>query len=205
MRLHKLFKNKSIFEPIYQYSDDPILKRQQVWQNLKEGLLIEDTAKFIPWNTTFYDLTKYQEKRRDSGDRTEWYLGNHKILDGYEAHLEAMKWIDKPYDNPVAVIYTNFGADFEGQVIFNHLRVHLTKLLGEPAQIDLEEWGSFELGTITWEQNNVKVSLTAIEIFNVRYKLSVGYKNNPNDIVSAGLFFNVYLWFCMKFNIDVSI
>ncbi len=77
----------------YPYSSNKEIKRQQVWSNLQKGLLLEDKGVFIPWNTPFNKLGKYKEQRRNSGDRVNWYLGKHNILDGEECHLETMKYI----------------------------------------------------------------------------------------------------------------
>lgn len=203
--LKNLFHKKPDYVPCYPYSDDPLIKRQQIWDNLKTGLLLEDKQIFIEWNTPFNQLYKFQEDRRDSGDRTEWYFGKHKILDGYETHLEAMKWIFKPGENPVAEIYTRFGVDGEGQKKFNFLRKYLTQLLGDPAEVQLEKWGSFDLGSIIWKNESVQVCLTAVEIFNVRYTLNIGLKNNPNNKLGTGIITKVYIWFCIKFNIDIKI
>lgn len=176
-----LFRKEEEYVPIYPYSSDLSIRRDQIWKNLQVGLLFEDTGTFIPWDTKFYELDKYKEQRRDSGDRTNWYFGKHTVLNGYGGHLEAMKWVFKSRFNPVGEIYTRFGTDFEGQKVFNFLREHLTQTLGEPTKINLEDWGGFELGTIAWEYGKAQICLVAVEIFNVRYELSIGLINNPNN------------------------
>lgn len=205
MSLKNLFRKKPDYVPPFPYSHDPVIKRRQIWENLNKGLLLEDAQKFIHWDTPFSELYKFEEKRIVRGDRTKWYLGKHTILDGYEAHFESMKWVFKPYSNPVSEIYTQFGIDYDGQRIFNYLHKYLAELLGEPTEIDLTQWGDFDLGTIGWKNGKVQICLSAIEIFNVRYQLSIGLINNPNNKSDIGILPRLYIWFCIKFNIDVEI
>ena len=79
---------------IFPYSTDKEIKRRQLWKNLQSGLLFEDNQVFIPWLTPYSELDKYAEDRKDSGDRTNWFLGKHKILDGFESYVGVMKWLD---------------------------------------------------------------------------------------------------------------
>jgi len=164
------FDNKFTFP----YSSDNELKRQQVWENLQKGLLFEDKAILIPWMTPFNQIDNFKEKKRDSGDRTEWYLGKRTILDGYEGHFEVMKWKYTPWTNPITEISENLGNDYEGVKRFHYLNEYITNLLGEPTKIKLEKFGSFDLGEIKWESGVVMLTLIGIEHFNCRYSFSIG-------------------------------
>jgi len=166
---------------VFPYSTDKLEKRNEIWSNLQKGLLLEDEKVLIPWETSFNQLYKYKEKRSDSGDRTVWYLGKHKILDGYESLLETMMWIYLPWTNPMTKISENIGTDFEGNKNFLGLRERITDLLGEPTKVDLEKFGSFDLGVIKWINGSVQISLVGIEHFNCRYSMTIGLIEDKNE------------------------
>ena len=166
---------------IFPYPPDKLKKRDEIWSNLQKGLLLEDKETLIHWETPFNQLDKYKEKRRDSGDRTEWYFGRHKILDGYESHLEAMMWMYLPWTNPLTEISEKIGTDFKGNKNFLDLRDRITDLLGKPTKVDLEKFGSFDLGVIEWTNGRVKISLVGIEHFNCRYSLHIGLTEDKNE------------------------
>ena len=76
---------------IFPYSTVKETKQQQVWSNLQNGILFEDTQVFIPWATSYAEIDKCAEKRRVRGDRTEWFLGKHIILDGVNSFAAVTK------------------------------------------------------------------------------------------------------------------
>lgn len=76
----------------------------------------------------------------------------------------------------------NLGYDFEGMKNFHFLRHHITELLGDPIKTDLEKWGEFDLGIITWSRGKVRLSIVGIEHFNARYSLYIGLIDNPNEM-----------------------
>ena len=175
-RLNKEVELENSFA--FPYSLDKTVKRKQIWENFQKGLLFEDQGKLIPWLTPFNQVDNFKEKRHDSGDRTEWYLGKRLILDGYEGHFEVMKWMWLPWTNPITEITENIGHDFDGMERFHFLKEYITNLLGEPTKIELETFGAFELGEITWENGLVKLSIAGIEHFNCRYSFSIGLIKN---------------------------
>lgn len=166
---------------IFPYSADKALKRQQIWANLQKGLLFEDQEILVPWLTPFNQIDNFKEKRKDIGDRTQWYLGKRKILDGYEGHFEVMKWMWLPWTNPITKISENIGEDDEGMNRFHYLKDYLTDLLGTPAKTDLEKFGAFDLGSIQWQNRAVKITLVGIEHFNCRYSFSIGLVKDSNQ------------------------
>ena len=163
-------KNKIAFP----YSEDLNVKRQQIWANLQQGILLEDTGVLIPWNKSFANLSAYAEKRLDSGDRTNWYLGKHVILDGYNCHIEVMKWSFVSSWRRFSQIDVWLGHDNDGNKAFHLLREKITNMLGAPANVELEKFGDLDLGVIQWKQNKIKISLVGIEVFNCKYWLHVG-------------------------------
>ena len=165
---------------VFPYSNDLFEKRKELWANLQKGLLLEDNRVFIHWETPFNCLNNYKEKRRDLGDRTEWYFGKHKILDGYESHPETMMWVYLPWTHPMTSVSENIGTDFDGFKNFIGLKEKLTHLFGEPSYIDLEEFGSLKLGEINWINGRVQISLIGIEHFNCRYSLRIGLIRDKN-------------------------
>jgi len=165
----------------FPYSSDKHKKRQQVWDNLQKGLFLEDKHELIPWLTPFNRVDSFKEKRHESGDRTQWYLGKRTILDGYEGHLKIMKYEWLPWTNPITEISENIGHDFEGMKKFHYLKEYLTNLLGEPTNSELEKFGSFDLGVIQWQNELVRLTLTGIEHFNCRYSFSIGLLRDRNE------------------------
>jgi len=177
-RFDKTEKLDKIF--VFPYSTDKGTKQKQIWENLQRGLLFEDKGVLIPWLTPFNQVDKYKEKRRDSGDRTEWYLGKHLILDGYEGNIEVMRWINLPWTNPVTAIRGDLGYDDEGMTNFYSLKKHLVTRLGEPNETNITQWGNLDLGTIKWHYDKVGISLVGIEHFNGRYSFRIGLLRDRN-------------------------
>lgn len=162
---------------IFPYSTDKEIKRRQIRENLQTGLLFEDTQVFIPWLTPYSELDKYAENRKDSGDRTNWFLGKHKILDGFESYVGVMKWLDIDSKKPFAQTDEFLGAENNGYQKFLELKVKLTDLLGEPTSIELEKYGKLDLGHIEWTNGKVSISLSGIEQFACKYRLYIGLKD----------------------------
>ena len=165
---------------IFQYSTEKKIKRQQIWDNLQKGILFEDNQTFIPWLTPFSELYKFAEQRKDSGDRTNWFLGQHKILNGFDSFVGVMKWIFIKNSNPFSEIEEFLGFDYEGNDKFNSLKNKLTDLLGDPTLIQLEKFGDFDLGSIAWTNRNVRIGLIGIEQFACKYRLHIGLIKNVN-------------------------
>jgi hypothetical protein len=165
---------------IFPYSEDKEVKRQQIWENLQKGILFEDTQVLIPWMTSFAGINRIAEQRRNSGDRTEWFLGKHTVMDGYTCLAGVMKWLFVKDSEPFSRIEEWLGADDEGNQKFLFLRDKFTDLLGEPSLSDLSEFGSFQLGSLEWTNGNVRISLSGIEQFACKYRLYIGLTTNPN-------------------------
>lgn len=162
---------------IFPYSTDKLEKRAQIWANLQKGLLLEDKQILIPWLTPFNQLDQYREQRRDRGDRTLWYFGEHTIIDGYSGRLETMKWGHHRWNLPMAQIRENLGFDHEGYGKFQTLRKKFTDLLGDPTRVDLEDTHSTEIGSIVWENDLAHITLMGINHFVYRYSLQIGLIN----------------------------
>ncbi|MBI3233975.1 MAG: hypothetical protein HYZ42_08020 [Bacteroidetes bacterium] len=159
----------------FPYSSDPLVKRQQIWSNLQKGLLFEDTQVLIPWLTPYSQLYKFEEKRQIIEDRTRWYLGHRTILDGYRGNFEVMKWVFVDTYKPIIEITESIGTDFEGMENFYYLKDYVTNLLGDPTKVELEKFGSLDIGSIEWYNGAVLIRLSGIEIFNCRYSFSIGH------------------------------
>lgn len=166
---------------IYPYSKDKDLKRKEIWSNLQKGILLEDTQTFIPWEMPFNQITQHSKKRRDTGDRTEWYFGERIIFDGYKCHAEAMMWTWLPWTNPVTEISEKIGFDWQGEKKFHELRTYLTELLGDPTETKIEKWGKIDLGEVLWVNGKVKISLIGFEMHNARYNLNIGLVKDKNQ------------------------
>lgn len=167
---------------ILPYSSDKSIKRQQVWGNLQKGILFEDYGVLIPWLTPFNRVDNFKEKRLDSGDRTNWYLGNRKILDGYEGHLEIMKWMWLPWTNSFERLSGHLGFGKDGHYNFLLLIEHLKGLLGDPTKEDIEfENENFTEGSYEWENGEVKIRVYGFDIHGSRYGFDIGLIKNRNE------------------------
>ncbi len=115
---------------IYPYSADFKVRREQIWDNLQKGILIENSGVFIPWKTKYKHLDKYKKERMDSGDRTVWYLGKQKMLNGLDCHIEVLKWTFQPDTSSFDQISDNLGFDKDGYHRFNRRIDYLINLFG---------------------------------------------------------------------------
>jgi hypothetical protein len=166
---------------VFPYSSDKEVKKQQLIHNLQKGLLLEDKKILIPWETPFNQVDKFKEQRRDSGDRTEWYLGKHPILDGYICGIEIMMWMHLPWKNPMTEISVDLSYDYQGMNNFYRLKEHLTERFGQPHKTDINKWGDLDLGLIQWHFGKIKIDLVGIEHFAARYSFHLGLIRNRND------------------------
>jgi hypothetical protein len=165
----------------YPYSEDITIKKDQVWENLQTGLLFENNLTFLPWTLTYDNLNMYQIKKTESGDRTIWYLGERKILDGMTCHVEVFKWATQFNFSEIKGIEENLGYDKDGHERFHSGISHLTTLLGLPTTKELDKFGEFDLGVVAWAKGNAKISLVGIEHFNCRYNLYIGLADKEEN------------------------
>lgn len=167
---------------VYPYSSDNEIKRQQIWNNLQKGLLFEDTQVLIPWQMPYSEIDKYAEQRTNSGDRTNWFLGEHKICDTFNCFVEVMKWSWIEDSRPFSKISDYLGDDDNGNKRFLELKEKFTNLLGEPTDTKLEKFGDNDLGSIIWKNGKVEIALTGIEQFACKYRISIGLIENYQNI-----------------------
>ena len=166
---------------VFPYSTDKRIKRKQIWDNLQKGLLLEDKQILIPWLTPYSELDHFAEQKKDSGDRTNWFLGQHKILDGTNSYIGVMKWLDISNNEPFSRTDEFLGFDNEGNKKFLELKEKFTNLLGEPNYIQLEKFGNYDLGGIEWTNRKISIYLSGIEQFACKYRLYIGLKENENE------------------------
>ena len=159
---------------IYPYSVEINERRKQIWDNLQKGLLFEDTQTFIPWTTKYKDLDKFKETKEERGDRTYWYLGQQKVLNGLTCHIGVLKWKYQPDNSNFDKVEENLGTDEDGNERFLQRIDHLTKLLGPPTKSELKKFGIYDLGVVTWTNGTIEISVVGIEMFNCRYSLNIG-------------------------------
>lgn len=179
-RLNKSEKLDNSF--ILPYSSDKLIKRQQIWDNLQKGILIEDNGVLIPWLTPFNKVDKFKVKRHDSGDRANWYLGHRTILDGYKGHLEVMKWMNLPWTNSFERLSGVLGFGKVGHDNFLLLIEHLKELLGEPTKTEIEfENKNLTEGSYEWENREVKIKVYGFEMHCSRYCFDIGLIENRNE------------------------
>ena len=189
MRLRLLGKIKSIlfsdrksdrdeYSIIFPYSNGKELKNQQIWTNLQKGILFEDNQVFIPWATTFNELTEFAEKRVEYSDRTIWQFGDHKLFDGYNCFIEISKWCISKSSAVISEIQVFLGYDEKGNYEFLKLKNKLTDLFGIPNSIQLEKFGDFDIGHLEWTNQAISIRLIGIDQHACKYSLRVGLKSN---------------------------
>jgi hypothetical protein len=164
---------------IFPYSADADEKRRQIWENLQKGIFFEDKGILVKWGTSFGEIDQVKESKKLRADRTEWYLGKHIILDGYESSLDVIKWSWKETPGLIRVDEI-LGQDKEGEEKFNFLKVHLTQLLGKPAKMTVEKFGDLDIGEVHWEHGLISVYIAGIEHFNCRYSFHIGLTTNKH-------------------------
>lgn len=152
-----------------------------MWEYLQKGILLENTRTFIPWTTQYKDIANYSQKQNDSGDRTVWYLGEQKILNGLTCHIEVMKWLPQPDDSTFDQFSDNLGHDREGNDRFLNRIEYFTNLFGQPNKSDLYKFGTYDLGEVQWIKDKVSISVVGVEVFNCRYRLNIGLIDNSHD------------------------
>ncbi len=189
-RLDKTRKLDTSFT--FPYSSDKTIKRQQVWDNLQKGLLFEDQGILIPWLTPFNQVDSFKEKRHDSGDRTNWYLGKRTILDGYEGHIEVMKWMWLPWTNAFERVTAHLGFGKDGHQNFLQLIDHLKNLLGTPTKTEIEfENENFTEGSYEWTYGEVKIRVSGFDMHGARYQFRIGLIQDSNEEFSKNTFENL--------------
>ena len=165
----------------FPYSIDKATRAQQLWDNLQKGIFFEDKQVLIPWLTPYNQLENFKEKRDDSGDRTNWYLGRRKVLDGYEGHFEVMKWIFIPWTNGFERVSEFLGFGKDGHIKFLNLVSHLTATFGEATNIEIEEENeNFTEGSYEWKHGHVIIRVSGFDMHGSRYKLIIGLIQNKN-------------------------
>ena len=159
---------------IFPYSANKEIKQQQIWANLKHGILFEDIPVFIPWLTPFADLDQFATQREELSDRTNWHLGEHAIVDGYQCSIDVMKWLFIKRSTAFSQIEVFLGNDEHGNKEFTTLKSKITDLLGDPSNIQLNKFGDLDLGSIEWIKHDAKICLSGIDQHACRYRLYIG-------------------------------
>jgi hypothetical protein len=163
----------------FPYSEDLETKKIEILDNLEKGLLLEDKDVFIPWSTTYNEIDFYAEHKIDSGDRTNWFLGQHQILGGLITNISVFKWADVNSNNSFSQIDDFLGFDDDGNAKFIMFKAHFINLLGEPSYYKLEEFEPNQfLGSIEWTYKNIRIYLTGFEQFAHKYRITIGLKKN---------------------------
>lgn len=162
---------------IFPYSEDETTRREQIWNNLRQGILLEDKGIFLPWDMSYGLLDQFAEQMNPQGDRTYWDLGHRTILSGYQCRIIAKRWLYKKLSEPFDKVEQFLGMEYDGHERFQAVRKRLTELLGEPTRVDLEDFNGLEIGNVEWKQGDVTVILVGIEQFACKYWLYVGRFN----------------------------
>lgn len=150
MGLLKLFKRKSEVGLSVEGEANLI-------KTLNIGMLFEENKKLLKWGVPINELAKQVEvKENKFADRTVYYWGEHKILDGLKLELFTVYWnhradsVDRKF---TSIEFLAVGDDHAG----DHLRsigMHLENKFGPGKHLEGEPDGYFE-----WYINEVRISL----------------------------------------------
>ena len=161
----------------YPYSNEIHDQRSSLIQNLTKGILLEDSDVFISWDTTYNQLNNYATQVNKKGDRTIYEFGVHKILNGLELKLSAMKWVHTSGNVSFGSVEAALGQDETGRSNANKIKDHITKLLGVPnSKNEVDEWEM----TVEWVFAKSKISIVGWSHFAVKYDIKVGLVHEPN-------------------------
>jgi hypothetical protein len=175
--LDRIFGKRRInFPP---YSADSKVKQEQVQANLQKGILLEDTGVFIPWSTTYRNIGRHAKERVQGGDRTIWFLGEHRILGGLTCNIRVYNFF-QPDSSSFDAFMEDLGHDEAGREGFLVCLEHLTALFGEPGNSGMELFHKDEREA-QWILGKVRIRLVAAVIFSCRHRLEVGLIDNSQD------------------------
>lgn len=146
-------------------------------ENLKKGILFEETNHFIPWTNTFKDLEKENIEVVKQSDRSIYKFGKQRILNGLELDLTAMRWEDKSKNIPFAAMKSDLGQEDYGRSKALEIKKYLIDLFGEPNDKNEEEEWKISL---RWTFDNVRISIVGIEQFAMKYGFRIGWIDEPN-------------------------
>jgi hypothetical protein len=128
---------------------------------------------------SFRDIESHCIKIEEKGDRVNYYLGEHTLLDGLKCNVTVMRWIDKPKSNPFSQINFFLGFDSIAVDKLKDIEEHITKKIGKPTA--KENWSVDEI-KVEWKFDQSYITLITWERFAIHGKLNIGLKENTNKI-----------------------
>lgn len=174
-----LFNKKLDFSFKFPYSNNAEISKKEIIENLENGILLEDSQQFLNWKISFKDLEVYCEEIEEKGDRVNYYLGEHLILDGLLCHISAMRWITVSRLAPFSQIDFFLGFDSIAINKLKDIENHVTSKLGEPTA--KENWSEDEM-KVEWKFNKSNITLITWERFAIHGMLHIGLNDNQNRI-----------------------
>jgi hypothetical protein len=175
----KFFKKRNNPTFVFPYSNDVEVKKYELIQNLEKGILLEDTKEFLDWRMSFKDLEPYCSSIEEKGDRFNYYLGEHTILDGLDCHLTVMRWIYNSKSNPFSQVDFFLGFDSIAIKKLKEIEDHITQKIGEPTK--KESWSGDEM-IVKWKFKYSNITLITWERFAIHGMLHIGLNENNNRI-----------------------
>ena len=138
-------------------------------RSINEGILFEDNGHFLEWNRRISRLKKENAFHVEYGeDRTIYYWGKHKILNGLDIELYSFYWkyklesVNKRFNS----IEFKVVGDNVSELYFDLISKHIEGLFGKGVRDIVSD--SEKL--INWKIDGVSLSLLLFEQF--VYKLS---------------------------------
>lgn len=172
--LDKILHKEKGYKYVFPYSTEPTLRKQELIQNLTNGILFEDLELFVEWNVPFKNLERYVWRKRKK--KTYADTGNHIILDGIEVFLDPNKAMINSL--PFIDISSFLGFDEQGHKRFLEVGRHLIDRFGEPSELeDTLPYDFYADKTSRWIYPKFQISLNVWERFAVHYDLRIKLRN----------------------------
>lgn len=150
----------------------------EIWNNLKEGILLENKDVLIPWNSNFEFLNDYGTKDVRE-DRSTWYFKNINILNGIELNFETNKW--KHLKNRKFEYISTIINNQTAEKIVNHL----TENIGIPNynNIDFKNLEDYDC-RCEWTKFDRKIKIYRIELHGgFAFKIKIGVEKVVDEYI----------------------
>lgn len=168
--LEKILRKKRAYSYSFPYSDDSDLKKQELIENLENGVLFEDLELFVEWNVPFRNLEHYvwrKEKNRLFSD-----TGQHTILDGLQVFVDPHKTMLNSL--PFIDLSSFLGFDDQGHQKYVAVKKHLADRFGEPTELENTlPYDFYGDKSARWIFRKFQISLNVWERFAVHYNLRI--------------------------------
>jgi hypothetical protein len=155
----------------FKKKDEPLITDGNGIKLLSQGLLLEDSDIFIPWDTPI-DQYKLYSKKEFRADRVIYNWGERRILNGLPLDLVTVCWNHKQDGNIRKFGSVEFlAAGDEAQKYFELIMGHLNDNLGTARKADVD----FSL--LEWRMGGAKLILELLDRYGwkLNFRIEKGF------------------------------